>query len=225
MGWRCGLTSAIQCLLRLLHGDWPPSSSIHPWLLRLKQHLEKECPDPRTRLRYLRGRREFLAYLEAKGLPLEKVEPQHVGAYCELTLRTYRKRHGRLSGDLHRWRVGVRVPIHRLLRLAQLTLDEPRDICWQGGLWRDRLFTQIGEESPAYLQVAPDGFCTKIATDRGRSGLKWAILGLFLGPFALLFALMLPKVSPSDFPSMNLGASSDARESESKPSDQEKNSK
>jgi integrase/recombinase XerD len=115
--WRCGLTNGIHALLRLVQGKWPPSSPLHPWLLRLKQHLEQECPDRKTRLHYLHACGEFLAHWQAGGVPLESIDTQHVTTYCRYKLRAYCKRHDRPPLDLHRWRLGIQTPIHRLLRL------------------------------------------------------------------------------------------------------------
>jgi integrase/recombinase XerD len=114
--WRCGLTSGIHALLQLVQGKWPPPSSVHPWMLRLRQHLEQECPDRKTRLHYLHACSEFLRYWEARGVPLE-IETQHVTTYCRYKLRAYCQRHDRPPLDLHRWRLGIQTPIHRLLRL------------------------------------------------------------------------------------------------------------
>ena len=115
--WRCALTGGIHELLRQVQGVWPPPSAGHPWLIRFRQHLEQECPDRRTRLHYLHACGEFLAYWEDRGVRLEGIEANHVTTYCQDRLRAYRKRHGRLPENLHRWRLGTQVPIHRLLRL------------------------------------------------------------------------------------------------------------
>src|SRR5262249_52455041 len=77
-----------------------------------------ECPAPKTRLHYLHECRQFLAYLETQVVVLEKAQAVHVDAYSRLKLRAYRKRRGRWPRDPHRWRGGVQVPVHRLLRLV-----------------------------------------------------------------------------------------------------------
>lgn len=115
--WRCGLTNGIHALLRQVQGKWPPTSSVHPWLLRLQQHLEQECPDRKSRLHYMHASDEFLAHWEARGVALESIETHHVTTYCQYKLRAHRKRHGRSLRDLHQWRLGIQTPIHRLLRL------------------------------------------------------------------------------------------------------------
>jgi hypothetical protein len=115
--WRCGRTNGIHALLRLVQKQWPPTSSVHPWLLCLKEHLEQECPDRKTRLHYLHACREFLVYWEARSVGLENIETQHVTTYSRYKLRAYCKRHHRLPPDLHQWRTGMQTPIHRLLRL------------------------------------------------------------------------------------------------------------
>lgn len=47
VGWRCGLTPGIHCLLRLVQGSWPPVRPVQPWLERLKKQLE-QCNAPRN---------------------------------------------------------------------------------------------------------------------------------------------------------------------------------
>lgn len=115
--WRCGWTTGIHALLRLAQGQWPPPGSIHPWLLRLQQYLKEQCSDRKTRLHYLHACGEFLKHCERSGVKLESVDTVHVTAYCRLKLRLYRKRHNGLPRSLHKWQIGIQVPIHRLLRL------------------------------------------------------------------------------------------------------------
>jgi site-specific recombinase XerD len=115
--WRCGLTNGIHALLRQVQGKWPPTPSIHSWLLTLQQHLEQECPDRKTRLHYVHACSEFLAYWQARAVALEHINTSHVTSYCQYKLRAYRKRHERLPRNLHQWRLGIQIPIHRLLRL------------------------------------------------------------------------------------------------------------
>jgi site-specific recombinase XerD len=115
--WRCGLTSGIHALLRHIQGQWPPPSPVHPGLLRLTEHLQQECPDRKTRLHYVRICCGFLAYWEARNVALENIEACHVATYCRYKLRMYRKRHHRGPCNLQRWRLGIQIPIHRLLRL------------------------------------------------------------------------------------------------------------
>lgn len=116
--WRCGWTTGIHALLHHAQGQWPPPGSAHPWLLRLQQHLEEQCPDRETRLHYLHACGEFLKYCERSGVKLKSVDTGHVAAYCRLKLRVYRKRHNGVPRSLHRWQIGIQVPIHRLLRLV-----------------------------------------------------------------------------------------------------------
>jgi len=96
--WRCRLTNGIHALLRQLQGKWPPTPSIHPWLVKLQQHLEQECPDRKTRLHYVHACSEFLAYWEARAVALERIDASHVTTYCQYKLRGYRKRRERLPG-------------------------------------------------------------------------------------------------------------------------------
>src|SRR5262249_40132996 len=111
--WRCGLTSGVHALLRHIPGKWPPTSAVHPDLVRLTEHLERECPDRKTRLHYVRICRGFLAYWEAQDVALENVEARHIATYCRYKLRLYRKRQHRDPWNLQRWRLGVQIPIHR----------------------------------------------------------------------------------------------------------------
>lgn len=116
--WRCGLTSGVHALLRHMQGKWPPALPVHPGLLQLTEHLERECPDRKTRLHYIHICRGFLAYWEARGTVLENVEARHVTTYCRYKLRLYRKRHHREPPNLQRGRLRIQIPIHRLLRLV-----------------------------------------------------------------------------------------------------------
>ena len=115
--WRCGLTSGIHALLRHVQGKWPPTVPVHPGLLRLAEHLEQQCPDRKTQLHYICICRGFLAYWDGRGVALENVEASHIATYCRYRLRMYRKRHHRSPWYLQRWRLGIQIPIHRLLRL------------------------------------------------------------------------------------------------------------
>lgn len=119
--WRCGLTNGIHALLRLVQGKWPPSSPVHPWLLQIKQHLEQECSDRSTRLHYLHACGEFLGYWEARSVPPESIETQHVTTYCRYKLRAYCKRHDRPPLDLHRC-LGYRRWLTELRGLSPETL-------------------------------------------------------------------------------------------------------
>jgi len=117
--WRCGLTAGVHALLHRVQGEWPPPAAVHPWLRRLRQHLQQAGLVPKTRLVYLHACRAFLAYLEARGLSVEAVTPPHVEAYRRRALRAYRQRHGEPPKDLLTWRRGLQAPLHRLLRLVQ----------------------------------------------------------------------------------------------------------
>jgi hypothetical protein len=116
--WRCGLTSSIHYLLRLIQGVWPPPTS-YPYIDQLRELLQNEFSCPKTPARYACRCRSFMAFLETRRLTLQEVEPQHVDEYCRWQLMQYRQRHRALPSNMHRWRLRIQAPIHRLLRLVQ----------------------------------------------------------------------------------------------------------
>ena len=118
VNWRCGLTHGIHYLLRLVQGKWPPASPAQSCLERLKRQLEQDFSSTRSCTVYLRRCTEFLRYLEALGVPLEKTQASHISNFNVTKLAAYRKRHGRLPRSMTCWKTRIETPINRLLRLV-----------------------------------------------------------------------------------------------------------
>ena len=118
VNWRCGLTHGIHYLLRLVQGKWPPARPVQPWLERLKKQLEQDFSSTRSRAVYLRRCTEFLRYLEALGVSMEKAQASHISNFNATKLAAYRKRHGRLPRSMNCWKTSIETPINRLLRLV-----------------------------------------------------------------------------------------------------------
>ncbi len=123
--WRCSLTGAVHALLRWTQGRWPPPPS-YPWSERFQAHMAETCCHRMTRGHYVFGASRFLAFLQARKIPVEAVEPSHVEAYRRIKLAEYLRRHGRLPADLQQWRREITIPIHRLLRLVHGHWPPPR---------------------------------------------------------------------------------------------------
>jgi len=103
-------------LLRLVHGSWPP---VTPCLEALKARLEREQLGGETISLYLYHARQFLAYLNHRQIPLERVSRQDLDSFLAQRLRSYRKRYGRSPRRLVHWRCTHTAAVHRLLRDAQ----------------------------------------------------------------------------------------------------------
>jgi integrase/recombinase XerD len=114
--WRSRHTGPIRMLLRLVHGSWPPAV---PCLDALKARLEREQLGGETISLYLYHARQFLAYLERRQIPLERVSRQDLDSFLAQRLRSYRKRYRRAPHRLVDWRCTHTAAIHRLLQDAQ----------------------------------------------------------------------------------------------------------
>ena len=116
--WRCGLTPGIHYLLRLVQGVWPPTRLEQPWLVRLKEELQRDLANPKKRAVHLRRCRDFLRHLETQGTCIEEAQAIHVTSFAEAKLTAYRKRHNRSPRYTQRWKVAIGSPVRRLLRLV-----------------------------------------------------------------------------------------------------------
>lgn len=116
--WRCGLTPPIHLLLRKVRGVWPASELPHPQIKRLEEQLKKNDFAPRTVAHHLFRARQFVRYLEARGIAIEQVRPSDVRAYQSKEWTAYRKRRGRRPVNERQWKTLITAPINRLLRLV-----------------------------------------------------------------------------------------------------------
>lgn len=117
--WRCEYTKAIHRLLCGAQQQWPPPSSGDPDLQRFQAHLTERGLGPSYIQDYLCHARQFVEYLNQRGMGLAAVRPEDVDAYFGVALRIYRKRKPNLPNSIDYWRMISRRAVHSLLRFAQ----------------------------------------------------------------------------------------------------------
>jgi len=117
--WRCEYTKAIHRLLSGAQEQWPPPSSGDRDIQRFQTHLIERGLDPTYIKDYLCHARQFVDYLNHRGMSLAAVRPEDVDAYFRVALRIYRKRKPNLPNSLDYWRMISRRAVHSLLRFAQ----------------------------------------------------------------------------------------------------------
>jgi site-specific recombinase XerD len=117
--WRCEYTKAIHRLLRQAQGQWPPPSSGDPEIQRFQTHLTERGLHPTYIQDYLCHARQFVDYLNHRGMSLTAVGPADVDAYFRVALRIYRTRKPNLPNSLDYWRMISRRAVHSLLRFTQ----------------------------------------------------------------------------------------------------------
>ncbi len=117
--WRCEYTKAIHRLLRHAQEQWPPPSSGDPDIQRFHAHLTERGLDPSYIQDYLCHARQFVEYLNHRGMTLTSIRPEDVEAYFRVALRIYHKRKPNLPNKLEYWRMISRRAVHGLLRFAQ----------------------------------------------------------------------------------------------------------
>jgi site-specific recombinase XerD len=117
--WRCEYTKAIHRLLRGAQEQWPPPSAGDPDVQRFRTHLIERGLDPSYIQDYLCHARQFVDYLNHRGMSLMAVRSEDVDAYFRVALRIYRKRKPNLPNKLDYWRMISRRAVHGLLRFAQ----------------------------------------------------------------------------------------------------------
>jgi integrase/recombinase XerD len=117
--WRCEYTKALHRLLRGAQQQWPPPSSGAPEIQQFQTHLTERGLDPSYIQDYLCHARQFVEYLNHRGMSLKAVRPEDVDAYFRVALRIYRKRKPNLPNSLYYWRMISRRAVYGLLRFAQ----------------------------------------------------------------------------------------------------------
>lgn len=116
--WRGEFTKAIHRLLRQAQEQWPPPSSGDPAIERFQAHLTERGLNPSYVQDYLCHARQFVDYLNQRGMSLTAVRPEDVDAYFRVGLRIYRKRKPNLPNGLDYWRMISRRAVHSLLRFV-----------------------------------------------------------------------------------------------------------
>lgn len=117
--WRRETTVPIHRLLRLVHGQWPPSAPPYPELEQLRVALLPMRYRPSTWERVESVARHFLDHLRSAGIPLERVCPSELAGYLHRDLRQCCRRYGHPPRRLEAWRRKHTHPLHALLRMAQ----------------------------------------------------------------------------------------------------------
>jgi integrase/recombinase XerD len=117
--WRCEYTKAIHRLLRGVQEQWPPPSAGDPDIQRFRTHLIERGLDPSYIQDYLCHARQFVDYLNDRGMSLTAVRGEDVDAYFRVALRIYHKRKPNLPNKPDYWRMISRRAVHGLLRFAQ----------------------------------------------------------------------------------------------------------
>jgi Phage integrase, N-terminal SAM-like domain len=117
--WRCEYTKALHRLLRGAQQQWPPPSSGAPEIQQFQTHLTERGLGPSYIQDYLCHARQFVEYLNHRGMSLKAVRPEDVDAYFRVALRIYRKRKPNLPNSLDYWRMISRRAVYSLLRFAQ----------------------------------------------------------------------------------------------------------
>jgi site-specific recombinase XerD len=117
--WRCEYTKAIHRLLRGAQEQWPPPSAGDPDIQRFRTHMIERGLDPSYIQDYLCHARQFVDYLNNRGMNLRAIRGEDVDGYFRVALRIYHKRKPNLSNKQDYWRLISRRAVHGLLRFAQ----------------------------------------------------------------------------------------------------------
>jgi site-specific recombinase XerD len=123
--WRNGVTAPVHYFLRSVRGTWPPRSSVDDWLDRMRIQLDAGHAVSRTKSRFLAGCRQFLLYLDQKGIALEDVSSADVDTYRNHQVKSFHRKHRRKPWNLRKWIWRLNGPVYGLLRLAQKQWPPP----------------------------------------------------------------------------------------------------
>lgn len=116
--WRCERTPGIHRLLALAQGCWPPRTDIDRRIARFRNRLLNEKVNSEARRKYESAARHFLGFIDQIGIAPGQVSPDHVTAFLEERLKTYRRTHQRSPTDIRQWQRSYLTGIHRFLRFA-----------------------------------------------------------------------------------------------------------
>jgi len=117
--WRCTHTAAIHRLLQDAQGQWPPPSPGDADLQRFESHLVGQGRE-RKYIGVWRGHaRQFLAYLNQRGISVTTVNTADVGTYFRLALAICKKRNPNRSISLQYHRTITRRAVLGFLRFMR----------------------------------------------------------------------------------------------------------
>jgi site-specific recombinase XerD len=115
--WRTISQRAVDALLRLAQGEWPPGSRPAPVLADFRAHLEQHRYSRVVIPSYLSAARQFLLYLKQPDVSAAAVRPAHIESFLQVKLERYKQRNRRAPNNPGQWRTGYTAPIHRLLKM------------------------------------------------------------------------------------------------------------
>ncbi len=95
-------------------------------LADLRRHLQVTGYCATTIEHQCAGARQFLCYLQERGIQLEAVKPPQVAMYMRRKLRNYLRRHGRMPTNRKGWRTWCTDGVVQLLRLTHTRWPPPR---------------------------------------------------------------------------------------------------
>jgi len=95
-------------------------------LLQFKTGAERSGYKTNVIATNLSALRQFLSYLQERGLTLGTVRLANVTGFLRTQLKRFRKRYGRLPKDAGSWRSHYTGPIHRLLRTVHPSWPPPK---------------------------------------------------------------------------------------------------
>jgi hypothetical protein len=101
--WRWHLLSPIHKILTLAQGHWPPLSAAEARVQWFRGELEAAEHSGSAIRTYVRISRDFLSYLDRKGIDLDRLKPSDVSAFIGRQSRQYRRRNHQLPVDVVNW--------------------------------------------------------------------------------------------------------------------------
>ena len=117
--WRCNHTAAIHRLLQDAQGQWPPPSPGDADLQRFESHLVEQGRE-RKYIGVWRGHaRQFLDYLNQRGISVATVNTADVGTYFRLAPAICKKRNPNRSISLQYHRTITRRAVFGFLRFMR----------------------------------------------------------------------------------------------------------
>ena len=117
--WRCTHTAAIHRLLRDAQGQWPPPSPGDADLQRFESHLAEQGRERKYIGVWLGHARQFLDYLNQRGISVATVNAAEVGTYFRLTPAICKKRNPNRSVRLQYHRTITRRAVFGFLRFMR----------------------------------------------------------------------------------------------------------
>jgi len=123
--WRHTRRQAVYSLLRFVQSEWPPS--VCPASCeRFRDYLEEAGYNQQAIRLRVRVARQFVVYLDKRCTPLRAAGSGEIADFVRTRLVRYRRRHGRLPGNLEGWRSSYTAALRGFLRLINPCWCLPR---------------------------------------------------------------------------------------------------